>query len=76
MTKKYASNRNARGICDRCGLTCPLQELRCETVRGVRQNLLVCDDCHDPDHPQNRELNVPADAEALRNPRPDSDPGR
>lgn len=76
MTKRYASNRNARAICDRCGLTYGLQELRCETKAGVRQNLLVCDDCYDPDHPQDRQIPLPLDAEALRNPRPDTKPGR
>ena len=78
MTKKYASKRHALGICDRCGLTFGLQELRCETVAGMRQNMLVCDDCWDKDHPQNMQgkTPVPVDAEALRDPRPDTDPGR
>lgn len=78
MTKRYASNRCALGICDRCGLTCKLQELRCERVQGFPQGFLVCDDCWDPDHPQNffAEKAHAADAEALRNPRPDTDQGR
>jgi hypothetical protein len=77
MTKKYASNRCALGICDRCGLTCKLQELRCERIKGKKQNLLVCDDCFDPDHPQNYfGEKTPVDAEALRDPRPDTDAGR
>lgn len=72
-SNKFASGKRANAICDRCGLRCYYTELRGETVRGKRTGLLVCDRCWDPDHPQNfLDKYVTADAQALRNPRPDT----
>jgi hypothetical protein len=74
---KFSSGKHALGICDRCGLSYKLHELKTERVKRMVTNLLVCSDCWDEDHPQNFIGEVhPVDAEALRNPRPDTDPGR
>lgn len=71
--RKFASTKNALGICDRCGRTYKLKKLKKETVNLVRQNLMVCPSCFDPDHPQlqvgRRQY---ADSQTLRSPRPDS----
>jgi len=62
----------AKGLCDRCGFTYLLSELREETRRRVKLGNLVCADCFDEDHPQNfvDEL-VITDSESLETPRPD-----
>ena len=51
-TNMYAQGRKALGICDRCGFTFKLKELRYETENKVRNGLRVCPECFDPDHPQ------------------------
>ena len=48
----YTAGKKALGICDRCGFTYKLNELRYETENKVRNGLRVCYDCYDPDHPQ------------------------
>lgn len=74
---KFAIGKHALGICDRCGGTYLLSELRGERVKRKPVNNLVCDECYDPDHPQNMYgEKSPQDAEALRNPRPDTATGR
>lgn len=75
--KKFASGKHALGICDRCGGTFKLKTLKTERERRIPNGWLVCSDCWDDDHPQNflHEV-IRVDAEALRNPRPDSDEGR
>lgn len=74
---KFASGKHALGICDRCGGTCKLMSLRTEYIKRRPVGNLVCESCWDPDHPQNMQgEQIITDAEALRNPRPDTDPGR
>lgn len=69
----YASNKVAKGICDRCGFTYMLKELREEVSNGVSTNLYTCPTCWDPDHPQNELRNIRAiDSQTLYNPRPDT----
>lgn len=69
----FASGARAKAICDRCGLTYRLGELRGETVMGRNTGVLVCPDCWDCDHPQNfLGLVRVDDPQALRNPRPDT----
>lgn len=71
---KFATGKYALGICDICGVSNPLNELRFTTVRGRSTGLLACPICWDPDHPQNfLPLVVQADAEALRFARPEDD---
>jgi hypothetical protein len=76
MAKAFASSRNAISICDRCGFTYPLRELRKETRNSVLTNVKVCPECFDPDHPQykvgKRDY---SDPQALRDPRPDLNTG-
>lgn len=68
---RFARGTHALGECDRCGLVYPLHELRPEIYnRRVVRNR-VCPDCFDPDHPQLQVgVHVVADAEAVRDPRP------
>lgn len=70
----YAAGKYSYGFCDRCGLRYDLAMLKGEFVRGVKTGLLTCPECHDPDHPQNWQGAYPhtADAQALKNPRPDT----
>ncbi len=68
----YAVGKRALGICDRCGFTCKLHDLQYLTINRQRTGLKVCDDCWEPDHPQNEQGRYPVrDAQALRDPRPD-----
>lgn len=62
----YASGKNAFGISDRSGFRYRLKDMRKEW-----NGLLVGKDEYEPKHPQLTPRPVRADAEALRNPRPD-----
>ncbi len=73
MARAFASNKNAQGICDRCGFTYPLKELRKERTNLNETNMMVCPECWDPDHPQNQlGRQTYEDPQALRNPRIDT----
>lgn len=73
MGNRFATGKNAIAICDRCGFRFPLTTLKIEIIKTKRYNLLVCDECWDPDHPQLQLGMYPVDdPQALRNPRPDS----
>ena len=73
MGNRYASGKNAIAICDRCGFRFKLTELRTEILKTKQYNLLVCDACWDPDHPQLQLGMYPVDdPQALRNPRRDT----
>mgnify|MGYP001294209521 CR=1 FL=1 len=69
----YAAGKKALGLCDRCGFSYKLKDLKYEIQDKVRNGLRVCNDCFDPDQPQYRvgELNT-SDPQALFNPRTDS----
>jgi len=69
----YAKGSKALGICDRCGFTYKLAELKYEVQDEVRNGLRVCFSCFDPDQPQYRvgQLQT-SDPQALYNPRTDS----
>ena len=72
MTVAYARGPRALGICDRCGFRFLLNTLRGASIRGVKQNTLVCSSCYDPDHPQTFHGMRPVyDPQALRTTRPD-----
>lgn len=72
MSKAFASGKHAFGYCDRCGFRYKLSRLKKEKQNETTQNLLVCQDCFDPDHPQNRLGRIDySDAIGLREPRPD-----
>ena len=73
MAGPYAAGRKALGICDRCGFTYRLLELRKETVNRILTDTKVCPACFDTDHPQlglgRLRINDP---QALLDPRTDS----
>jgi hypothetical protein len=69
----FASGKNARAACDRCGRYYRLPELKGETYKQRPVNNRVCPDCFDPDHPQLMLGTFPInDPQAVRDPRPDS----
>lgn len=73
MGNRFASGKNAIAICDRCGFRFKLTELRTEIIKTKQYNLLVCNECWDPDHPQLQLGMYPVDdPQALRNPRRDT----
>lgn len=63
---RFASGKWAYGISDRSG-----QRYRLRDMRKEWNGLLVGKDEWEPKHPQLEPLRVPADPEALRNPRPE-----
>lgn len=65
----FASNKNAYGICDRCGFRYGLRELRKEW-----NGLKTCPECFEPKHPQLEPILQPVDPEALRQARPTEAP--
>ena len=74
---KYAAGKRAWGICDRSGLRYPLKDLVPQYRNGVKTGLLVGRDQVDEDHPQNFIGRARTDdAQALRNPRPETTNGR
>jgi hypothetical protein len=77
MGRKFASGKYALGICDVCGQQFPLTTLKPLTIKGHRTGIMACPADWNADHPQNKlgEVRVD-DPQALRNPRPDIDPGR
>lgn len=73
MGSRYASNKIAIAICDRCGFRFRLRELRELIVKTKKVNLLVCQECWEPDQPQLQLGMYPVDdPQALHNPRPDN----
>lgn len=72
MAIQFASGKKARGVCDICGFTYRLRELRNLIVKGRDVNVKACRECWSADHPQLRLGELPVyDPQALRNPRPD-----
>lgn len=70
----FALGRRALAICDRCGFTYKLSELKPEVEDLHKTGILVCPSCFDPDQPQLQLGRYPInDPQALRNPRPDTD---
>ena len=73
MGNRYASDRKAIAICDRCGFQFRLRELRTLIIKTKQVNLLVCRECWEPDQPQLQLGMFPVDdPQALRNPRRDN----
>ena len=72
MGNRFASGKKAIAECDRCGQRFLLKVLKTEIIKTKNYNLLVCNECWDPDHPQLQLGMWPVDdPQALRNPRPD-----
>ena len=73
MGNRFAAGKKAIAICDRCGQRFKLKTLKEEVIKTKRYNLLVCQECWDPDHPQLQLGMFPVDdPQALRNPRNDT----
>lgn len=73
MGNRFASGKKAIAMCDRCGQRFKLKTLKEEVIKTKRYNLLVCEECWDPDHPQLQLGMYPVDdPQALRNPRTDT----
>ena len=68
---RYASDANAYGISDRSGFRYRLKDMRLEW-----NGFLVGADEYEPKHPQLSPPNVPADPQALKNPRPEQELGQ
>jgi len=73
MANRFASGKNSIAQCDRCGQRYKLTELRKEVKKTKTYNLLVCQECWDPDQPQLQLGMFPVDdPQAVRDPRTDS----
>lgn len=73
MGNRFASNKIAIAICDRCGFRFRLRELRTLVIKTKQVNMLVCRECWEPDQPQLQLGMYPVDdPQGLRNPRPDN----
>jgi hypothetical protein len=73
MGNRFASGKNSIAICDRCGFQFKLTALKKEVIKTKIYNLLVCDECWDPDQPQLQLGMYPVDdPQAVRNPRRDT----
>lgn len=63
---RFASGKNAFGISDRSGFRYRLRDMKKEWT-----GLLVGKDEYEEKHPQLEPIHVPADPQAIKNPRPD-----
>lgn len=77
MATRFASEKRAIALCDRCAFKYPLKKLRPYVVLGKVINQRVCPSCWEIDHPQNwvgiiGSRKAADDPQALRNPRPDT----
>lgn len=68
----YADGKKALGICDICGFSYKLRQLKSVVRNRVKTGLLACPTCWDEDHPQYElsRLRI-EDAQAIRDPRTD-----
>lgn len=72
MGNRFASGKNSIAECDRCGFRFLLKELRQLVIKTKNVNILVCEECWEPDQPQLQLGMYPVDdPQAVRNPRPD-----
>ena len=72
MSNKFTTNKNAIADCDVCGFQFKLKTLKSLFVRTTQTNILACNECWNPDQPQNLQGMYPvSDPQAVRNPRPD-----
>jgi hypothetical protein len=72
MPSKFSSGKNAIAQCDRCGFRYKLKQLKRLVIKTKNVNILVCQECWEPDQPQlSLGLYPVSDPQAVRNPRPD-----
>ncbi len=73
MSNRFASTRNALGVCDICSFVYKRKELQNVIVKGRDTNIQACWECWDPDQPQLHLGERPIDdPQAIMNPRPQS----
>jgi hypothetical protein len=73
MPNRFASGKYSIAMCDRCGQQFKLKTLRKLTIKTQQVNILVCDECWEPDQPQlSLGLYPVDDPQAVREPRPDT----
>mgnify|MGYP001177675981 FL=1 len=73
MGTRFASSQKALGVCDVCGFTYRLRELRNLVRKNRDTNIKACPECWSPDNPQLNLGETPVhDPQALQDPRPDS----
>ena len=73
MGNRFASGKKAIAICDRCGFQFRLKELKALVIKTKNVNIIVCDECWEPDQPQLQIGMYPVnDPQAVRDPRPDT----
>lgn len=73
MGNRFASAKNSIAICDRCGFQYKLKELKELIIKTKKINVLVCQECWEPDQPQLQLGMYPVyDPQAVRNPRKDT----
>ena len=69
----YAVGKRAIAVCDVCGFEVRHNQLRKLVVNMHLTNIMACRSCFDRDHPQYQVGRYPVvDAEAIRDPRPDT----
>ena len=72
MPSKFSSGKFAIAQCDRCGFRFKLSQLKRLVIKTKNVNILVCQECFEPDHPQLQLGMYPVnDPQAVRDPRPD-----
>jgi len=73
MASKYSSGKFAIAQCDRCNFRFKLSQLKRLVIKTKNVNILVCQDCWEPDQPQLQLGMYPVnDPQAVRDPRPDT----
>lgn len=72
MANRFASGRHAIAACDVCGFRYRLHDLHALIIKNKTTNILACEECWSPDHPQLQLGLYPVDdPQAIENPRPD-----
>lgn len=73
MPNRFASGKYSIAMCDRCGQQFKLRTLRKLTIKTQQVDILVCNECWEPDQPQlSLGLYPVNDPQAVRGPRPDT----
>jgi hypothetical protein len=73
MPSRFASGKYSIAMCDRCGQQFKLKTLRKLTIKTQQVDILVCNECWEPDQPQlSLGLYPVNDPQAVRGPRPDT----
>jgi hypothetical protein len=73
MPNRFASGKYSIAMCDRCGQQFKLRTLRKLTIKTQQVDILVCNECWEPDQPQLQLGMYPVnDPQAVRGPRPDT----